>query len=595
MNLPRLIRTFSGGILASSALIAGAMLPGATRALAGPETLPWTPGTVFVAAAGIRYDDGEVVALSPGGGSTPLYFGEPEDVAVDSSGDVFWPDCNTGAVYEYSPTLGESVVDDSLDCPEAVAVDPVTDSLLIGSFQSGENLLSHPLSGGADTVLLPGNAPQSIAVDGQGNIFYVAGSDQLFMLPAGSTTPVEVPIPVETQAVRLDASGDLFLATVFGDNVAEVDPSNPTTDTGFGTGLQYVDGSAVDAEGNVYAAAVNTDNVVEISGGAQTQLIGDLDYPRGLAVYPPIVPSARTSPSVSLETASPSTIYSGTSESFTAQVSAGGSPGSCYVQFEDNGYPFGSPMALDGTGSATLDAPPPGSVGADAADSISALYMGNSSTYPGLSNAAVVNVDQHSDTVTLAAPLTAVPQDKKVHVKVRVKGVHGQSIPTGSVDLLANGYVEASTTLSAGGSATFHVTLQPGDSTLQAQFVSDGATPYLDNPSNSIVVDAVAPYTASVDVDVNEGSMSGNKTPVSFDITIIGASGQPNPTGTIYISKIWTCSALVPDVSDSNSTTTCSALVPGTGSKVANVVYSGDSNYHKAKTIVDYELGGGDD
>jgi serine/threonine-protein kinase len=56
--------------------------------------------------------------------------------------------------------------------------------------------------------------PRQVAFDAAGSVFIAdVGVKGMFELPAGSTTPVKVPIPDRTSGVAVDSGGNLYVAT----------------------------------------------------------------------------------------------------------------------------------------------------------------------------------------------------------------------------------------------------------------------------------------------------------------------------------------------------------------------------------------------
>lgn len=614
MKLRSALRAAIGGALVVGVAAIGPSL-GAVQSASAGVTAPWPANTVFVADNGMRetrgYPDGELDAL----GSSVVSYGEPEDVAVDPSGDVFWPDCNTGSVYEYTPGVGERTLMSGLECPDAVAYDGAAGTLLIGSFYT---LTSYNLSTAQSSDLFGSSCcqvPTSIDTDSDGDIFFVGGSDQLFVMPDGSSSYYEMPVSGSPTSVRVEPGGQLLLGGGFGDDVLLYDPSDPSSPTVYGGSgtLSYVEGAVMDSSGDVYTNGPGT-----ISGGSYLQSVVELtsptdsspttvyegDTPRGLAVYPSPTSGARSGATVSFSTDSPETVYSSTPATFTAQVSVGGSPATGYVQFENNGSTFGSPVALDDTGTAQIAAAPPaGDTGSDATDSITALYLGNDTTDPAISDPTVIHVDRYADTVTVQANTATHQQVKKLRVTVVVNGTSGQPTPTGTAVVYDNGdYVEQVTL--ANGRSTSMISLQPGENDLTAQFDGDGSTNYLNNSdSNTVTVWTGPRYFSSVSGYADEGPTSGRETPITMDVTVYGVEGI-NPTGTVSIPRSagWSCGALVADSSDANSTATCTKTQVGFGQFRPSVHYSGDANYAGSYSRVYYTIyqpggggGGGDD
>lgn len=593
----KVIRVCFGACLALSSLV-GAALAGAQSA--GADST-WATNTLFVAANGNYgdYEDGSVIAISPSGEQQTLYYGEAYDVTVDATGDVFWADCTSGDVYEYVEGIGTETLLTGFDCPTGIAYDASDNSLLIGSFSNG--MTSYDLSDMVATTLISrdGGIAQSIAVDNEGDVYFSNGNELFFMPASTPGTFYSVPDSDEASSVRLDASGDLYTSTASQAQVAELVPGSDSVTTigtpDFGD-EDYSTGATIDSSGNVYESAGSYyGKVFEIAAGTgdETTVASYVDGPDGLATWPPVTAAGRAASSVGLETSSPSTVYAGTAESFTATVSSGGDEAVGYVQFECNGSEFGSPVPLSG-GTATIDQPLPNpGTGSDGTDDITAFYLGNSGSDPAVSDGASIGVDWYGDTVTLTGPAT-VPQDKRASFKVKVQGSDGQGVPTGSVELTSGGDDVGYATLNAMGSAHVKVNLEPGGSSLQAIYYPDGDTPYLDGESNSLDVDAVAPFTTDMDSYSDTGvTAHHHSTPVIITVDLDRVGSEPSPSGTVSVlhKTGWTCTALSDE--GSYSTATCSGAVSGYGNKYRTIDYSGDVNYGAARTQAEIYIRGG--
>lgn len=612
MSGNRWVRALLGAGLAAGVLIWTGAGFGSGRAGADPQ--PWATNTVFAALDGnygeCSYDCGElgnIVAIAPGGGTQYLYTGEPYDVTVDPAGNLYWTDCNRAEVYEYQPGVGTTALLSlpESSCPTGIAYDASTDSLLIGKFYG---IASYNLSTAQTTELLPDccSDVQSIAVDGEGDIYFTGGSDQLFFMEGGAGQPQQIPLSDSPVSVRIAPDGTLVLGTGFGDAAAEFDPASDTV-TPIGSTTQYSSGAAIDSAGDIFGSEGSYDGFIyEVSGDVQSTIASGLNGPSGLASWPPPAPSARGATSVSVSTTAPSSVYFGSSASFTATVTSSGATATGYVQFEDNGSPLGSIVPLsDGTASLANVELPAVSEGVDGTDDITALYLGDDADYPSLSPITPIAVNWYPDDVVLTGPANVVQQYKNVYVKVKVKpvvarGATSEGPVAGEVEVYSGGGSYLGSASLVNGAAKLKLgQLGEGSTSLYATYYPSDGSPYAEGDSNPISVTTGPLYESSLSGYAESGTTSAGETPVTAYVTVFGAA-DVSPTGDLtVVNPAWTCSSLVA-WTDSESTATCTATIAGSGSKRVKVAYAGDDNYRRSVGTIDFYIsrpgggGGGD-
>jgi len=147
------------------------------------------------------------------------------------------------------------------------------------------------------------NSPRSVAVDGEGNVFFV-NANQVLRLDAatGILTPVAgsgaagfggdngpaTNAELFAAAVVLDAAGNLYIADTENQRIRKVSNGVITTVAGDGTAgyggdngpataaqLRYPTGVAVDSAGNLYIADSNNNRIRKVSNGVITTVAGD--------------------------------------------------------------------------------------------------------------------------------------------------------------------------------------------------------------------------------------------------------------------------------------------------------------------------------
>lgn len=573
--------------LAGRSVAAAAVALMAAAGLALPLSAPAgalasvTPDTLYVADQACS-----CVWQVPPDGQPEVYVGgneTPPDVTVDPAGDLFWTEANDSAVRELTAGLQEETLATGY-APWGIGVDDSGD-VFFGAFggTAGVTGLYEIPAGGSPELLTPeGGAWASLAIDGNGDVWGVGGSDQLLLLPAGTSSPVEVNVPgtYDVTGVRLDADDDLFATTGYGDNAVEL-PAGATSETVLGTLNSYTEGIAVDPSGNVFVGEPSTvsgyGKVYEITPGNAPALYasGEIGFTGGLAVNPTPQPAARAATTVTLS-GSPgsSSITTTTPVDLTATVSSGAG----LVQFDDNGSAMGEPVAVSG-GTAVLDTTLPSGT-----DGVTATYLGDTGDAPASSAPVSYTVSPVASTTILSAPDgTKVPGDSYATVKVRVTGAG--PTPTGGAEILANGVDVGSVELTDG-TGTTTVDINPGKSKMTAEYWGDDV--YDTSSSNSVTFTTVPPYPPGMSATVAYGkpTASGAKK-ATITVTMTGTKGAGAPFGKPTATDGFTCKPLKKTaVGSIDTTTTCTDLVPKKTGETVDIDYAGTTNYLAADTSI---------
>ena len=225
---------------------------------------------------------------------------EPNDVAVDGGGNIFSSQLtNESGSTEVVEILATDeyktakVLNGPISDPTSLAVDG-GGNLVVAGYPNWSPSESEPgpvTAGSLFEILAAGgySTPRGLgtllatgtAVDGNGNLFVVSGSEVSEILAAGGYTTVN---PVASgfstlSAIAVDGSGNLFVTDEGANAVYEIVavegsiPASPTIKT-IATGFNGPDSLEVDASGNVFVADFYNNAVKEIlAAGGYSQVL----------------------------------------------------------------------------------------------------------------------------------------------------------------------------------------------------------------------------------------------------------------------------------------------------------------------------------
>ena len=193
----------------------------------------------------------------------------PVGVAVDGAGNVFIADQGAGQVVEEMPQssggYASGVAFSNLGAVESVAVDGAG-NVYIGSPTGG--LLKETLSNGlyAQSTLAAGVNPSGIAVDNQGNIFLSDGGNNQIVEETPSSDGYMQNVVVSglnnPQGIAVDANGNVYVADTANSRVVQESlVQGVYAQSVLADGLMGVVGVSVDGSGNVFAASPTASNV----------------------------------------------------------------------------------------------------------------------------------------------------------------------------------------------------------------------------------------------------------------------------------------------------------------------------------------------
>lgn len=559
---------------------------------------PYASGTIFVAdqncgAVNPYPGPGCLWEIPPGGSPHEFAYGSdnPQDVAIDSAGDLFWTESTDSAVRELTAGGSELTLASGVS-PWGIATDGT--HVWFGAFSGADGAGVYEVPAGVSDstpTYVTGSfgVATSLAVDGNGDVWGAGGSDQLFVVPAGSTSAFQVSLPspdTSVTGVALDANNDVFVSDGYGDTAAELQPATGTVTT-FGSGLNYTKGVAVDGSGDVFVGQPSGEpgygKVYELSGSSQAlYAAGEMATTGGIAYWPPPVPAARSAVTAALSTTSSSTVTTETKVALTLKVTPAAS-GS--VQFEDNGQPLGGLVqAKSGVAHLTTTLPA-------GTDTVTAGYVGNASHAPeAAGNSLTFTAAPVASKTVISTTATSVPGDSDASVTATVTGRGGS--PTGYVEFYDGASYVAEGFLT-GGRATVQFPLQVGTSKVHA--VYEGDSTFATSTSNKLTFTTVPPYRPDLTLKVRYAKATGKSKTATVTVHVAGVAGNGAPTGSVSADDGFTCGALTPPSTGLTSTATCTAVLAYGTAETVTVDYTGNSTYDPGTGSIYVYNGGGDD
>jgi len=525
---------------------------------------------------------------------------EPQQLAIDSVGNIYEDDGLTGLIRKIAastgiistiPTTGFQFYtfgDMAIDAAGANLYVPAGNQVEEVNLASGNVTIiantnnTQGYSGdGGPAAAAELSEPAAVALDNFGNL-YVADSQNYVIRVinlssgnintyagigsegyTGDTGPALSATMGYVYSIATDAAGDVFIADNSNAVVREVSASNLTINTVVGNGTQGYTGN--------YLAPLNT----ELSpDGLQVDKNGNLvisDFGNELVWFLTTVPQPVTDTLASSETNVPP----GSTVTLTATLTGPnffGQYPSGSVAFKANGTTL-TTVALK-NGVATLTASSSGlPVGTY---SVTAVYGGDN-TYAAATSSALTLTVKYASTVTVAATPTTLVAGGSVTLTGTVKATAGSGIPTGNIKFYANSTLVGGAALASGtGSVTLSTTgFPPGTYSITSVYGGDAnyATS-TSAPVSVTVTQAVSATTTTLSLTPSTVAVGGNTT---IKAVVVKTSGTGTPTGTVTFSangRTLTTVSLSGGVASFNASTAGYPI----GSYSVTAKYNGDAN-----------------
>jgi sugar lactone lactonase YvrE len=265
--------------------------PGNRRMLryAAPALLVLLAPALVWALFGTSFQ-GLVTVLSTGS----ITLNSPNDVIVDSQGNVYIADTHNNQIVEVTAAGAASIVtfpglSPALHNPNGVAIDGLGNLYVADS----NNSRIVELSAGVASVIATGGLlsyPDGLVVDTAGDLFIADGANNdIVEVPAGGAAAVLTVTGVGAfagpQGLAFDVSGNLYVADGGNNRIVEVAPGGAGTVLSItgGVTLNTPLGVAVDGLGNVYIADRQNNRIVIVPPGG----IGDVLHTAGMTLLSP--------------------------------------------------------------------------------------------------------------------------------------------------------------------------------------------------------------------------------------------------------------------------------------------------------------------
>lgn len=238
-----------------------------------------------------------------------------------------------------------------------------------------------------------------------------------------------------------------------------------------------------------------------------------------------------TKNSTSTTLAQPATVVHGEPISFTATVAATNGTGTPTgtVQFTVDGNPFGSPVALNGSGTATT---PPSTALSTGTHTVTATYSGDSGFLGSASGSRTATVTKADTTTALEAAPTPTVSGQSVTFTATVDVVApGAGTPTGGVQFNVDGQPYGTAVPLSGDTATLSISnLSTGNHQVQATY--NGNPDFRSSTSPEIThgvnkADSNLALTSS-----NPAAVAREPLTYTATVTAVGP-GAGTPTGTV--------------------------------------------------------------
>lgn len=204
-----------------------------------------------------------------------------------------------------------------------------------------------------------------------------------------------------------------------------------------------------------------------------------------------------------------------------------------------------------------------------------ASFGGDSNYTSSTSGTVTLAATQGTPTVAVTSSASSVFTGTQVTLTATVSG--SGLTPTGSANFFAGSSLLGAGTLNSSGVATYTTTSLPvGSNNITASYGGDSNYTAANSPATVVVVTAPGAGTPTMTVTPSASNVTDQQS-VTVAVTVVGASGQPTPTGVLALST-GSYNVQQPLTNGAASFTIGSGVL-ASGSNTLTVTYLGDGTY----------------
>lgn len=225
----------------------------------------------------------QVTLYPPNGYACSSSWHNISDIAIDSTGSIYFTDSVSNKVHKYSgvgifynnwATTGTN--------PKGITIDSAG-NLYTANYGSN-NITRMSPAGSSTTYGTTWSHPIDIAVDSAGNAYTVnIGSSNITKIAPNGTSTTYGTTGSNANSIVVDGSGNAYTTNNGSDNVSKITPDG--TSTILGTTGSTPNGIVIDSEGNIYVANSGDDTVTRITpDGVSSIFWATGSYPIAIAI-----------------------------------------------------------------------------------------------------------------------------------------------------------------------------------------------------------------------------------------------------------------------------------------------------------------------
>ena len=229
----------------------------------------------------VNFGSGQLLSLASGGSSSPKVLlsglSTPQGLGIDSAGNLYFTEYSAGTLGELKAgSSAKTVLASGLNAPNFLAVTSAGDVYFITGDTCGNTIMKYDHTTGTVSTVLARNMDTGhgfggVFVDSSGNVYYsTCQSETVEVLPTGSSSPQVLAsgIPYANGIVG-DSSGNLFIDSYYsGVYMLPKGSTSPVEVTAQNTAHELI---AIDNLGNIYFSDNTGGKIWEVPVASTTQ------------------------------------------------------------------------------------------------------------------------------------------------------------------------------------------------------------------------------------------------------------------------------------------------------------------------------------